>query len=240
MLYGLIGLAAIFSQLVDRYKDFHFLAGGETLAKLQKARAGYDLQQALLNDVKNHFKASDIRLASDTELNFGWPEMKAARGFKVYFEKGSQPEGWSIPNRWGTRQHHWDTFVYLPEERSRDQEFLDNAAEKLKDIQETYGQPECGRDYSSGWYSWEEDVFPKRNTSVYAKCVAPDVYIITVRDFIEKKRPDYEPAGSVRISGADAKMLESNPDKASRRAGYLQNGQSILSAYEKISYKLGL
>jgi hypothetical protein len=238
MLYGLIGLAAIFSQFADRYKDFHFLAGGETLAKLQKARTGYELQQAVLADVKARFNVSDVCLASDTELKY-WPEMKEARGFKVYFEKGAQPEGWSIPEHWGNRQHHWNTFVYLPGKGSEDQAFLDKAAEKLKDIQKTYGQPERNRGYSSGWYSWEGDVFPKRDTTIYAKRIVPDVYIITVRDFIEKKRPDYEPAGSVSITAADAKMLESNPDKAARRAKYLQNDQSLLRAYEKISYKLG-
>jgi len=248
-----VALKHIFSELTPRYQDFHFLAAGETLEKLKRAKTGYDQQTDLRQETAQHLGATSVSLANKTELFFGWPEFQSAAGFKVSFEKGTLPEGWYRPKEWGDRQTHWNEWGCLPEIGSEQQAFLFNQADKLKKIYNEYGRPDhldtyfsekakglkaaykrrgCPDDhldYAGGWYTWEHDVFPKEKASVYSTHIADDVFVIVVRDLINKVQPDYIPEGCISISASDVKMLKGNPEKAKIRADNIGQDKSFLN-----------
>lgn len=122
----------------SRTKEFYYIATGKTLDRLKTAYTGFMHQEKILADLKDHFGAERVNVSAREELNVGWPEMKAALGFKLYFKQDQHPEGWFIPERWKDHQSDNGNRVYLPPEGSADQAVLAAARQQLREVHQLY------------------------------------------------------------------------------------------------------
>lgn len=241
---GILYLAMIFRELATPPMQRHsFLAKGAVRETLGKAQAAYEAQTAIMDEIKNHFGASSVRIASHVERRH-WERMNDAAGLKVYFNKDQQPAGWSIPSSWGDRQRYWDTRVYMPAEGSAEQQYLKEAVARIAQAVEaaypTNNDPQRrhARTEMAGWLDWYHEALADMGMG---KQFSDNIFTIPIPvgkgEFVVEltnRRHDVDVPPQMRdclkLSSREADALKAEPERIAR----INQGKSALKLTERV------
>lgn len=241
------GLLEIVSALFGpTYHDHYFLATGDTRETLLQAQEALNAERALLNEIKEHFGARYVSLASPAEAkNWG---MESAGGFKIHFNPIRKPEGWYQPEEWGDRQNYRNTRAYLPPEGPA-QEYLKQAKARFDAIQ---AGPPGAHDWSTfhdeasrstgDWWYWANararKVLGTPESFYFNEPAGPGVFVMHFRSTDQNAGLPSGISG-IRIGKEDAKLLEEHPDSAVRRANRIEQGKQATTVVERSLARLG-
>ena len=254
-----------FSALSARPLDVqasYFLAGGETLRKLESAHEGYMAQHRILGEIKHDLDAVHVGVRVQRYGGLARHFDRPLHHFDIKFKEGDVPQGWTQTQAIdGAR-------LWMPPQRSSAYDYLSRQRVQLGHIYAAFGRPandvpqryesrtqrgalvegtdleylkvtgNACRNYTDGWRSWQRDAFISNEAcrlftnEPITHRVAGGVYVISIVD------PEQTPAGSIPISIFEARMLESDPAKAPARAQVIQDGSVLGRGLQQLPFVL--
>ena len=240
----------------------YFLAGGDTLNKLEVAHEGYTAQHQVLSEIKHDLDAAKVEVRVQRYGGLYKRFASAVEHFDIKFREGDVPQGWR-PTLTIEGAHLW-----LPARGSSDYAYLSRQRSRLADVYATYGrevnyvppsfesltqrgqldhgvssdflkiQGKSCQNYTNGWFSWQRDAFLSEDAcSLYpdtplTQRVAAGVFVTSIME------PERTPAGCVPISVYEARMLSADPAKAPARAQIIQDGSVLGRGLQQLRFVL--